>query len=604
MLKELTTEPRPWTTIERRIFLVAIVLIALTRLWSLPPGPWDWDEILLSRGVLEFDVPGHRPHPPGFPLFIAAGKLLFFFVGDAFRSLQLVTLAAACAIFPATVFLAREARLSASSSLLAGALLSFLPTPWFFGATAFSDVPAMVLIVVSLALFLRSFREPWWMVAASFVLSLAVGIRSQNIAIGALPFLLAALLAFRRRRFAPPLIAAALLLAIVGATYVIAAGASGGWAAYSEAIAHHRNYITSVDSFRAESRPHLLKLVDDFFVRHYRTGSFDYVFALLSVFGVAEIIRRRRPALALVIAAFAPFCVSAWLLLDILSIGRFALGYLPLFVILIAAGLDRLSMQARRTWTLLAIVLIVYPAIRAIPAIAESKSVSPPVAAMRWVRENVDPSRGRLYVAFGMIPFVEYYLPDYDMVQVIDERAIPVEGRGDESYLITEGATADPSGRNFLRPRGELWRVVRQRYFEVCVVPLRTSARFADGWYEAENQGAEVWRWMGGRSLTFLPAIPNGRGALRMQMQFPLDTLASVPQLTIRWNGEIIDRFSPRDWQEQRDYEVNSIASGENELVIETSAVVNPKRQGLNDDPRDLGLLLKSMSWGPVTPPE
>lgn len=599
MLNEFTTEPRRWTMTERRVFILMLAAIAISRVWALAPGPWDWDEILFARGVLEFDVPGHRPHPPGFPLFIAAGKLLFPLFGDAFRALQSVSLIAAIALFPSTVFLAREARLSPQSSMFAGTLLSFLPTPWFFGATAFSDVPAMVLVVLALACFLRGFRHRWSIVLGAIVLAAAVGIRSQNLVVGAVPFCLASFSSFRRKRFAPPLIAAAGMVAIVVATYSIAASASGGWTAYSDAIAHHRNYIASVDSFRAEGRPSLPKLVDDFFVRHYRTGSFDYLLTLLAVAGLVEVVRGKRPPLAWLVIAFLPFCISAWLLLDVNSIGRFALGYLPIFVMLIATALDPASRNARRSWLVVAVALASYTAARSIPAIHASKTTSPTTAAMRWIREHVDPSNAKLYVAFGMIPFVEYHLPEYSMVQVLDERAIPVEGRGEESYLITEGATGDPSGKNFLRPREDIWRVVRQRYFEVCVVPLRTSARFAEGWYEAENHEAEVWRWMGGKSKTFLPPLKQSRGALRIEMQFPLDTLRTVPVVTIRWNGTVIDRFQPRDWQMQREYEVASVTAGENELIIETSVVVNPRAQGLNDDPRDLGLLLRSMSWGP-----
>ena len=245
----------------------------------------------------------------------------------------------------------------------------------------------------------------------------------------------------------------------------------------------------------------------------------------------------------------------------------------------------------------IAAVLLLRVIVWGVPAIREARTVSPTVAAMQWIRSNVSSADGKLYVAFGMVPFVEYFLPEYQMEQVLDERAIPVEGRGLRSYLITEGATGDPAGKNFIRPRSRLWKVVRQRYFEVCVVPLTNSARFAEGWYEAENTGAEVWRWMGRRSVTWLPAV-EGKSTLRLNMQFPLDTLPQTPTITVRFNGKIVDQFRPNDWQLERRYELTSLRSGENELVIESSIAVNPLAQGLNDDPRDLGILLRSMSWG------
>lgn len=584
------------------LFVILILLIGLSRIWAVSGSIWDWDEALFSRAVLEFDVPAHRPHPPGFPLFVALGKLLNLALDDPFRSLQMVNLAFALLLFPVAVMLGREARLRARWAIFAGTLLAFLPSVWFFGGTGFSDVPAMVLVMLAVALLLRGCRDEMSIVTGSLVLALAIGIRSQNAVIGALPFLIAASFAFRRRRFAAPAAGALIALVVVVATYLSAANASGGWDAFQTAIAHHRKYIATVDSYLSPTRPPLWKLLDDFFLRHYRTRSFDYALTLIALAGTLGMILRRRWPLVIVSLAFAPFLLSAWLLLDILSVSRFALGYMPLFVLLIAMGLELLDGRSalarpRLLPLLLAGVVVIRLVIWGAPAIAESRTIAPTAAAMHWIRQNVPRSDGKLYVAFGMVPFVEYFLPDYPMEQVLDERAIPVEGRHANSYLVTEGATGDPAGKNFIRPRKRLWKIVRQRYFEVCVVPLRSSARFAEGWYEAENQGAEVWRWMGRSSRTFLPAI-DGKATLRLNLQFPLDTLPRTPTVTVTFNGKVVDRFRPTDWQMMRAYQLDSVSSGENELLIETDTAVNPRAQGLNDDPRDLGMLLRSMSWG------
>lgn len=602
MLTELEVPPEAFNRRQTIAFVILLVVVGLSRVWAMSGSMWDWDEALFSRAVVEFDVPGHRPHPPGFPLYVAMGKLLDKAVGDPFRSLQLINLLFSVLMFPSMVMLAREARLRPRWSLFAAALLSFLPSVWFFGGTAFSDVPAMTLVVAAIALLLRGGRSSAALLAGAILLAVAVGIRSQNAAIGALPFLISSFFAFRRRSYFAPIAGAILGLLIVIGTYAAAAEASGGWDRYQTAIASHREYIQTVDSYQSPTRPPLWKLVDDFFVRHYRTRSFDYLLSLFALAGAAGVLLRRKWPLLLVAISFAPFLLSAWLLLDILSIGRFALGYMPLFALLIAFSFEFIEgnpggRQRERIAIVIAAVLLVRLIVWGVPAIREARTLSPTVAAMNWIRANVSSSEGKLYVAFGMVPFVEFFLPEYRMEQVLDERAIPVEGRGMQSYLITEGATGDPAGENFIRPRSRLWKVVRQRYFEVCVVPLKNSARFAEGWYEAENTGAEVWRWMGRRSVTWLPAV-DGASTLRLNMQFPLDTLPQTPTVTVRFNGKVVDQFRPNDWQLERRYELASLASGENELVIESSIAVNPLAQGLNEDPRDLGILLRSMSWG------
>ena len=38
--------------------------------WTWPASFWEWDEINFARAIEQFDLPAHRPHPPGFPVFV------------------------------------------------------------------------------------------------------------------------------------------------------------------------------------------------------------------------------------------------------------------------------------------------------------------------------------------------------------------------------------------------------------------------------------------------------------------------------------------------------------------------------------------------------
>ena len=42
---------------------------------ALPPTLEDLDSVNFALGVRHFDVAQHQPHPPGYPIFIALGKL-------------------------------------------------------------------------------------------------------------------------------------------------------------------------------------------------------------------------------------------------------------------------------------------------------------------------------------------------------------------------------------------------------------------------------------------------------------------------------------------------------------------------------------------------
>lgn len=598
----------PLAPAETRFFWIAAVVIGLSRWFALSRSLWDWDEVLFSLGMRDFDVASHHPHPPGFPLFIATARLLRFATTSDFRALQGVNLLFACLLFPAVFLLARELRFRFVTAVTAGALCAFFPNVWFFGGTAFSDVPSIALVVLACAFLLRGCRSDGAFLLGTFLLAISVGYRPQNFLIGLAPGLLCSWFRFRAGRLRVVFLGAVMGAAIVGGTFWGAAKATGSWEAYSQAIEGHRQYITKVDSFRNPDRMPLYRLFSDFFVRNYQSAKIGNIVTLFVIISVLNSIYRKRINIILLILTFAPFCITAWLVLDHFSISRFSIGYAPLFALLIADGLAvsaatvsaRIPVSSSRLESLSGAALVLTFAIWTLPAIVVARStVSPPMRAIQWIRQTLNPNRVRLYVAFGMLPYAQYYLPEFDLQSIMDERGVPVEPDGSKpSYLLVEGLTANPKGINFSRGRERLWKIARRRYFEVSVAPTSHSVRFLDGWYESENAGAEVWRWMAGRAVTVLPALP-GPAQLRLDLQIPLDSLPSTPTISIFIDGKLIDRFRAEEAFVTRTHRIEpSTGARTRELVIETDTVVNPAKQGLAPDERDLGLLLRSMSWG------
>jgi hypothetical protein len=60
--------------VTKALAVVATIFLA-AHLALLPPTLEDIDSINFAMGVRAFDVARHQPHPPGYPIFIAAGKL-------------------------------------------------------------------------------------------------------------------------------------------------------------------------------------------------------------------------------------------------------------------------------------------------------------------------------------------------------------------------------------------------------------------------------------------------------------------------------------------------------------------------------------------------
>ena len=91
----------------RWLLLGLTLLVALSRLLAASKSIWDWDEGLFCLALRDYNVVLHHPHPPGFPLFIAAAKLVRLVVRDDFHALRAVSLIASMLVFPAMVALAR-----------------------------------------------------------------------------------------------------------------------------------------------------------------------------------------------------------------------------------------------------------------------------------------------------------------------------------------------------------------------------------------------------------------------------------------------------------------------------------------------------------------
>lgn len=433
---------------ERMAAWLLALIVAVTRWPAVSRTPWDWDEALFALALRDYDVVAHHPHPPGFPLFIALAKLIPF---DEFHALQSVSVCASLFVFPAMFFLARELHFSAQHAMGAALLLSFFPNVWFFGGTAFSDVPSLVLALLASALLLRGRRSDAALLAGAVALGIAAGFRPQNLLIGFVPLLLAFL---QRRRTA--IAGAAIIATIVIASYGSAASWSGGWDAYRAALTKHEQYIRTTDSFLSATRPGLIQVADDFFVRPYRAPLLNVVITLLAAIGLFRL--RKRAALALLI--FGPFLIFAWLYLDFHSASRFSIGYMPLFAILAAAAIPLRALSA----AIALLILWTWPALRVVHS-----TVSPPVAAIEHIRATHD--RGTIiYVDERLAAHAAWMLPEYERRVV---RISPPLVDDASAVMLREGMSAIPGARNFTRARDRLDGIARKRYFEVSVIPGR-----------------------------------------------------------------------------------------------------------------------------------
>ena len=575
----LLQPPEPLTRRQWTIFWVLALLCAVTRFAAMARSIWGWDEALFCLGMRAYDVTSHHPHPPGFPLFMAMARVARAITASDFRALQSVSLTAAVFLFPSLFLLARELRFRFAVAATAATLCAFFPNVWFFGGTALSDVPGIVLASLAAALLFRGCRSSHSYLLGSLVLAIAIGIRPQNILIGLAPGAIATW--YRARASWRDVALAALTGAIiVGGAYWFAAEATGGVDRYLAAVREHGDYITRVDSFRNPERPPLWRIADRFFLLQYQSRPLSIITSLFVLIGIAAAVRSREKSVLHTVLTFAPVAVMTWLMLDRFSVNRFSIGYAPLFAILAAYGVSR---AARQYQTLAAAALIAAFALWTWPALTPVRNEkSPPVRAIEAAAAQIDPVRDQLYVGFSLVPFVEYLSPQLPFLQVAEERAMPLTTNGHRAIVLAEARGGGAGGTVFRRERGNLWNITRHYYYDVALRPLAQRPRFVSGWSAPERSGRFEWRWMSGTSAIQLPRI---NGPAKLRLAFNVQENAKV---TITFNGSVIDRFARAPPFVDRDYDVQGRAV--NLLRID----VHPAREQ--------ALKLRMLVWGPRRP--
>ncbi len=588
----------PW---QRRILWITFIFVVGTRYYALAQSMWDWDEAQFAAAVREFSVERHHPHPPGFPMYILAAKIVRPFVPSDFHALQTVTFLAACSLFPLAFFLSRELRFPFATSYAGALLFVFLPNVWFYGGTGFSDITGVAASIAAAMLLMRGCHSPRAFLAGALVLGIAAGIRSQTLLFGFVPFLAGSWFQLRRKAWLR-VIAAGLIIAVVaGASYAGAAIASDSIEGYRLSLHGVRDWVRKVDSFMNPDRPPLDTLLPRFFVRPMGAGRrLPIVISSLAAIGLLAGFVRSRRSVWLAVAIFLPFALFAWAMLDLNSIHRYSTSYIFLWALLAAHAASIFALPFGRLATFAQIAAILLVAGRAawwtIPALREVRSTdSPPYAAMKWIRKNVSPRRP-VWVHGSLAPYASYFLARRDVRMLTDERKLPRVGISDRDFYATEGVMPGAAAE-FLRPRDRVWDIARRRYFETVVVQLSNVWAFREGWHDHETDGRLVWRWMGSRSEAELPSL---QGPARLTLTLGAAG-TSRPEVEVRLNDVVLGHFRCGEELMRREWIVAAPrADAPNRLVIVSSEVVNLAKQGISADPRDLSVQLTAYSWQQV----
>ncbi len=485
--------------------VVTVAVLAASRFALLPSGPWDWDETLFARGILKFDLPGHYPHPPGFPLWMLLGWVVHFFVTEPLVGLQLLSAAASClTLWPLAAIGRRVAPppLAVTSALLA----LFLPGVWLHAGRGFSSTPAAFFALWAAALALRpADRRP--VTAVTVLVTAAFLIRPILLPSLSLLWLAAIWHVTPRRRLVPGLAMAA------GATLLSVAGmvfAQGSWSDFARPFVVH-------------GRTHARNLLGN-------TGGFAELGIVKGLGG---------PVLACLLAALVVAGLVSWMR----RVGR---GTAIAWLAVLGVGIGELIWLQNRTFSRYAVPF----QMAAAPLVAGAAALAPPAMGAGVLLAATGAIAAR-----GWSPVVEQHdslMPGWEALLFATQAA----ARDDYDLVVEPGlfpflsylahreraAGREWAFRAFLAPSSPDSRdLPRRRYLLVTDLPANylpapwerrwnfaevsrdlrplTSGRFLDvavvegamvpitGWWPAERSGGEAFMWGGAQAEMLLPPM-------------------------------------------------------------------------------------------------
>ncbi len=373
------------------------LLAALALVFALAHVPFvatsleDIDSVNFALGLRDFNVAEHRPHPPGYPVYIALGKVAKAVTAvltsgvessiDA-RALSVLSLLAGIASigFLYLVFCClgsgkpkglppreglpwKELDIAALSATV---ITASCPLFWYLAVRPMSDLPGLAVALAAQACLLLA----WWrqtpapdgdrrltpamtaasgrmIVAGALVAAISIGMRSQCAWL-TVPLLMLVLADRIGRGVAGALIGSVMTFTIGGLLWGIPLlVASGGLGAYLTALgAQAGGDFTSGEMLYQTPTPRVAAFaLLRTFVGPWDSTALAVVVLTLALVGLVQLAMRDRRAMAAVIALGAPYFLFHLIFQDTAFI-RYALPLIPLVSFLAVRGVAMLSEPA------------------------------------------------------------------------------------------------------------------------------------------------------------------------------------------------------------------------------------------------------------------
>ena len=496
-------------------------LVFITRIATLPLTYWQGEELRFAHALLTFDPLQQQPEPPGYPLYVAIGRLINFFVHEPFFALLALSVIAATAGAYLTALAVAEIFGNDWTGAAAALVLYFSPAMLVFDALPNPEALSMAFLAAAVLALIRD-RTIWFGIAAAA----AVAVLPQ-IAFAILVMVLASVWVRASHRTARAearaYTAAGIVLMVAFVPLIEAIGVSN-LIPYAKA-----NYL-ALRTSSAAAGLHGRELLLRFIAHPWGAKWISFPLLLAAAIGFVVLVRRSH-RVAVTLAAFA----IAHILFCIAFADR-ADGVQPVIPSLIVIAI--LAVAATPRFAILGAVLYAIGGFAyAWPILHPRHTMrSAPARAMRYARRWLPNGAVLLYEpsmeAWATQPRFEI-APVRDFDRYAEQPETPL-------VLVTDGGSRMPHAARFEWPDSDAYgKVTTERYRVTSVIPFPPASRYRSlgGVYPFERTGdGREWRWLSGDALIELPRL----GKRVVQLKFALPDDAPVVSNTVLVNGNAV----------------------------------------------------------------
>lgn len=528
----------------RGAWIAITLVVALTRLVTIPQTLHEFDETLFVRGVIEHDPWKHHPPPPGYPLFMAVGKLFALVIGDPFVALVALSTISSIIGF---VVLARAFGAIAGDPVagICGSLLFyFSPAMLVHSTPPISDTGALALLAAAFLMSARLLRQSDGTTRDAVLLGLfaaaAVGWRPQ-FSILILPFgLMVFLLApgMRKKLVLVTSFTAGCLAWLI--PLVIECGGVAGFLRFEGGQA---GYFASHDADVSRTGWSAPMLVMRFVAHPWGPKLLSAPLLGAVVAGaLTAALRRRREELPLIVAGatYLAFCLY---FMDPADGVRYSLPATIVAGYLAGVGVGALKRVGVRRWPAVAFAIVVVYAIGSASYVAtlirqRVLSPSPTVAAAAFAQRTYGSGAVALY-ELPLWPHAMYLLSDFSprpvaqgMNDYFNRADVPL-------FIYADGAARERGAVVFRWKKDDAYsKLTRDHYAFVSIIPLPIERRFKalEGVEAIERvYDGESWRWLRQQAQLELP--PVGASSVRLVLGLPRESSIDANRVVISVDG-------------------------------------------------------------------